>query len=112
MKIMQVNKFWRVRGGSERYIFELSRMLTDRGHEIIPFATEDPANEPSRYSTLFVSPVELSDPYRMPVWKRVGVAKRILSSHEAANRITILSDLAHPDIALSLIHISEPTRPY
>src|SRR5665811_1708552 len=99
MKIMQVNKFWRVRGGSERYVFELSRMLTDRGHEIIPFAMEDPANEPSRYSTLFVSPVELSDPYRMPVWKRVGVAKRILSSHEAANRITILSDLAHPDIA-------------
>ena len=25
---MQVNKFWRVRGGSERYVFELSRMLS------------------------------------------------------------------------------------
>ncbi|MHB8793157.1 MAG: glycosyltransferase family 4 protein [Thermoleophilia bacterium] len=99
MRIMQVNKFWRVRGGSERYVFELSRMLTERGHEIIPFAMDDPANEPSRYSTLFVSPVELSDPYRMPIWKRIGVAKRILSSHEAANRITILSDLTHPDIA-------------
>jgi len=96
---MQVNKFWRVRGGSDRHVFELSRMLTERGHEIIPFAMEDPANEPSRYSTLFVSPVELSDPYRMPIWKRIGVAKRILSSHEAANKITILSDLAHPDIA-------------
>lgn len=99
MKIMQVNKFWRVRGGSERYVFEVSRMLSERGHEIIPFAMDDPANEPSRYSTLFVSPVELSDPYRIPLWKRIGVAKRILYSHEAANRITILSDLAHPDVA-------------
>lgn len=96
---MQVNKFWRVRGGSERYIFELSRMLTDRGHEIIPFAVEDPANEPSRYSTLFVSPVELSDPYRMPLWKRIGTAKRILHSRESASRIAILSDLSEPDVA-------------
>lgn len=96
---MQVNKFWRVRGGSERYVFELSRMLSERGHEIIPFAMDDPANEPSRYSTLFVSPVELSDPYRMPLLKRIGVAKRILSSREAANRIAILSDLAYPDVA-------------
>lgn len=96
---MQVNKFWRVRGGSERYVFELSRMLTDRGHEIIPFAMEDPANEPSRYSTLFVSPVELSDPYRMPLWKRIGTAKRILHSRESASRIAILSDLSEPDVA-------------
>lgn len=99
MKIMQVNKFWRVRGGSERYVFELSRMLADRGHEIIPFAMEDPANEPSRYSTLFVSPVELSDPYRMPLWKRIGTAKRILHSRESASRIAILSDLSEPDVA-------------
>ncbi len=96
---MQVNKFWRVRGGSERYVFELSRMLSDRGHEIIPFAMEDPANEPSRFSSLFVSSVELSDPYRMPIWKRIGTAKRILSSREAASRIAILADLSQPDIA-------------
>lgn len=99
MKILQVNKFWRVRGGSERYVFELSRMLTDRGHEIIPFAMQDPANEPSRYAALFVSPVELSDPYRMPLWKRMGTAKRILHSREAASRISSLSDLSQPDIA-------------
>ena len=96
---MQVNKFWRVRGGSERYVFELSRLLGDRGHETIPFAMEDPANEPSRYSALFVSSVELSDPYRMPIWKRLGTAKRILSSHEAASRIGILSDMSEPDVA-------------
>ncbi|MHB1390000.1 MAG: glycosyltransferase family 4 protein [Thermoleophilia bacterium] len=99
MKIMQVNKFWRVQGGSERYVFELSRMLAGRGHEIIPFAMMDEDNEPSRYSSLFVSPVELSDPYRVPVWKRAGIAGRIIYSKEARNRISILADLTHPDVA-------------
>ena len=99
MKVMQVNKFWRVHGGSERYVFELSRMLAERGHEVIPFAMQDPANEPSRYSSMFVSPVELSDPYRLPLWKRFAIAARILYSKEAASRIAIVADLSHPDIA-------------
>lgn len=99
MKVMQVNKFWRVRGGSERYVFELSRMLTERGHEVIPFAMQDPANEPSQYSSLFVSPVELSDPYRMPLWKRLATAGRILNSKESENRIATVADMSTPDIA-------------
>lgn len=96
---MQVNKFWRVHGGSERYVFELSRMLTEQGHEIIPFAMSDEDNEPSTYSSLFVSPVELSDPYRMPVWKRASIAGRIIYSKEARDRVSILADLTHPDVA-------------
>ncbi|MFA5801414.1 MAG: glycosyltransferase family 4 protein [Thermoleophilia bacterium] len=99
MRVMQVNKFWRVRGGSERYVFELSRMLSERGHEIIPFAMQDPANERSRYQSLFVSPVELSDPYRVPMWKRLAIAGRILNSKESERRISIVADLSHPDIA-------------
>lgn len=99
MKIMQVNRFWRVHGGSERYVFELSRMLAERGHEIIPFAMKDEDNEPSRYSTLFVSPVDITDPYRVPVWRWAGIASRILYSKEARNRISVLADLTYPDVA-------------
>ncbi|MEW6019091.1 MAG: glycosyltransferase family 4 protein [Pseudomonadota bacterium] len=94
-----MNKFWRVKGGSERYVFELSRMLTDRGHEIIPFAMRDDDNEPSRYSSLFVSPVDITDPYRVPFMKRAGIAARILYSKEARNRISVLCDVTHPDVA-------------
>lgn len=99
MKIMQVNKYWRVHGTSERYVFELSHMLADRGHEIIPFAMKDEDNEPSRYSTLFVSPVDITDPYRIPVWRWAGIASRILYSKEARNRTAVLADLTHPDVA-------------
>lgn len=96
---MQINKFWRVRGGSERYVFELSRMLEGRGHEIVPFAMQDGNNEPSRFSSLFVSPVELADPYRLSMIRRIGTASRILYSKEANSRISVLTDLSDPDIA-------------
>lgn len=99
MKIMQINKFWRVRGGSERYVFELSRMLEDKGHEIIPFAMQDGDNEPSRYSSLFVSPVELADPYRMSIIRRAGTAARILYSKESNSRVSVIADLSEPDVA-------------
>lgn len=99
MKILQVNKFWRVQGGCERYVFELSRMLNDRGHEVIPFAMKDEDNEPNAYSSLFVSPVELSDPYRAPMRKRAGIAARILYSQESRSRISVLSDISRPDVA-------------
>lgn len=99
MKIMQVNRFWRIHGGSERYVFELARMLADRGHEIIPFSMKDEDNEPSRYSTLFASPVDITNPYRVPVWRRAGIASRILYSKEARNRMAVLTDLTHPDVA-------------
>ncbi|MBE0429902.1 MAG: glycosyltransferase family 4 protein [Thermoleophilia bacterium] len=99
MKILQVNKFWRVQGGTERYVFELSRMLAGLGHEIVPFAMMDENNEPSPYSSLFVSPVELSDPYRVPFWKRAGIAGRIIYSREARSRISALADIVRPDVA-------------
>ncbi|MHB1411848.1 MAG: glycosyltransferase family 4 protein [Thermoleophilia bacterium] len=99
MKILQINKFWRVRGGSERYVFELSRLLEESGHETIPFAMRDPANEPSTYSSLFVSPVELSDPYRLGLTQRLGTAARILRSREAGRNMSVLADLTHPDVA-------------
>ncbi len=99
MKVLQINKFWRVRGGSERYVFELSRLLDDHGHEIVPFAMQDPGNEPSDYSSLFVSPVELADPYRLGLKGRIATAARIIHSREAGRNMSVLADLTHPDVA-------------
>jgi hypothetical protein len=53
--ILQANKFFHEKGGSERYMFALSRALAGRGHEIVDFAMHDPRNLPSPYSRHFVS---------------------------------------------------------
>ena len=99
MRILQANKFWRQRAGSERYVFELCDLLKSRGHEIYPFAMQDDGNAYSQYSSLFVSPMEISEPWRVPLRQRAGVALRILHSREAARRIGVLADVTEPEVA-------------
>jgi hypothetical protein len=37
MKILQVNKFFFLKGGAEKYFFELSELLVSKGHTVVPF---------------------------------------------------------------------------
>lgn len=114
MKVLQVNRRWRSSSDSESYMFGLSQLLTDHGHEVIPFAVQDPGNEPSPYSSLFVSPLELTQTYRQPIHKIFGTAARIMYSRESRNRMSILADLTHPHVAHIhniYLHISPSVLP-
>jgi len=54
MKILQVNKFFFLRAGAERYFLELTKLLEGAGHEVIPFAMQHPRkNLPTTYSRFF-----------------------------------------------------------
>ncbi|NTU98714.1 glycosyltransferase family 4 protein [Candidatus Falkowbacteria bacterium] len=59
MKILLVNKFYYLKGGSERHVFELSKLLTDNNHEVIPFSMQDPANTRASHEDYFIKPVDL-----------------------------------------------------
>jgi glycosyltransferase involved in cell wall biosynthesis len=52
--ILMVNKFYYLRGGAERYAFDVSRLLERHGHRVIPFATRHPQNVPSPYDADFI----------------------------------------------------------
>ncbi len=58
MKLIQVNKFYYRKGGAEMYMLDLSRWLTEQGHEVIPFAMAHPRNEATPYASYFPSFVE------------------------------------------------------
>ncbi len=53
-KILSVNKFYYVSGGSETYLFALEELLRSRNAEVISFAEKDERNRPSPYSDYFV----------------------------------------------------------
>ncbi len=57
MKILMVNKFFYIKGGSETYYFALRRLLEEHGHTIIDFSMQDEKNFPSKYSQYFVENV-------------------------------------------------------
>jgi len=97
MKILSVNKFYHVRGGSERYFFELGDLYKQAGHEVIPFAMKHPHNLPSPYDRYFVSYINFWD---NPDWlDRIRAPGRVLYSVEAKHRISKLIADTKPDVA-------------
>jgi len=97
MKILQINKFFYRRGGSETYFFELMDLLQKNGHEIVHFSTKSPANIPSPYDDFFVNEINFG--------KREGLARDLKKighsfySLEAKRKLEKLILKTKPDLA-------------
>ena len=101
MKILMCNSYYYLRGGSERCFFDLTRLLTSHGHEVVPFSMVDDRNAPSPYSDYFVSYIDF--PSRLSQESSLGdklnAAGRVIYSREAAGQIKKLIQDTQPDIA-------------
>ena len=58
MKILMIDKYNYIRGGSETYLFALKDMLEKNGHEIVMFSMKSEKNFPSKYSEYFVKNID------------------------------------------------------
>lgn len=58
MKILQVNKFFYLKGGSEAYLFSLIDGLKSKGYSIAEFAMQSEKNKPSQFDKEFVSEID------------------------------------------------------
>ena len=100
MKILMVDKYYFVKGGAERYMFEISKVLQANGHEIIPFAMRHEQNFDTPYADFFVSNIEYDQSSVFAKIATVGRATgRMIYSIEARNRIARLIEETQPDIA-------------
>ena len=81
MKVLLVNKYHYVRGGSETYYFGLAELLRKAGHEVIFFAMQDKKNIPCEQSEYFVSNVDFNG--ELSVREKVNAAMRMIYSLEA-----------------------------
>jgi len=95
-----VNKFYFIKGGSERYFFELSNILMEHGHEVIPFAMKHPDNYFSKYEKYFVDNIEFNLESNLEKLKNsLKISGRIIYSLHARKRIEQLIKKTKPDIA-------------
>ncbi len=100
MKILMIDKFYFVKGGVERYLFELKKLLEKRGHEVIPFSMLHPDNQPTPYSSYFVDHMDFESPdLQKNKWKQLKTALRILYSFHAKKKLGKLIKETKPDIA-------------
>ena len=97
MKILQVNKFFFLRGGSERYMIELSKILKAKGHEIAYFSMHHEMNVPSEWSDYFVKNIDYDKCSGVINLFKSG--KNILYSREAERNMTRLIEDFKPDVA-------------
>ena len=81
MKILMVNKYFYIRGGSETYYFALKSLLEEHGHEVIDFSMKDPKNLESTYSDYFVENIDYNAQNGIKEKVRIGI--NIIYSTEA-----------------------------
>lgn len=109
MRIVHANKFHYLKGGAERYFFELSKILTRNGDTVVPFAMRSEKNIASHYERFFVSEVK-TDRVRFD-YEGLRTAKRMLWSFEAAKKFSGLLAAFPPDIihAHNIYHQISPS---
>ena len=100
MKVLLVNKFHYIKGGSETYYFSLGELLEKRGHQVIWFSMKDDRNLPCAQSEYFVNHVDFNasgNPLKL-----AESALHLLYSREAGRKFARLLDDEKPD----LIHLN------
>jgi glycosyltransferase involved in cell wall biosynthesis len=100
MKILMINKYHHIVGGADRYYFLLSRILTQHGHEVIPFSTQHPENLPSAYAEYFVGNSLTHQNYRAAAAAaRARAFVDGIYNWHARKKIEALIEVTKPDIA-------------
>ncbi len=59
MKVLQINKFFYLKGGAEKHFFDLIDLLSDSGQEVPVFSMQDKKNLATPYAKYFAAPVDL-----------------------------------------------------
>ncbi len=96
MKVLLVNKFHNVKGGSETYYFGLGELLKKAGNDVIYFSMKDDKNVPCEQGKYFVDHVDFNAPMG-----RSGLIKaslKMLYSFEAKKKFDKLLSDEKPDI--------------
>ncbi|MFQ5822507.1 MAG: glycosyltransferase family 4 protein [bacterium] len=100
MRILTIDKFYFIKGGAERYYFELKRILEEHGHTVIPFSMVHPDNYDTPYSDYFVDHIEFNGLSTLrSIVESPKIIGRILYSKQAKQGIKRLIDDTNPDIA-------------
>lgn len=97
MIVLQVNKFYFPRGGTEQYVSRLSQWLEGRGHTVVPFAMQHPQNHPTSYASFFPRYVPTEDArFSLAAIRTLG---RLFFSRESAVQMRRLVEHVRPNVA-------------
>lgn len=99
MKVLLVNKFHWLKGGSETYYFELGKLLEEHGHEVAYFSMENEKNIKTGNKEYFVKATDMNS-------KDITKALKVIYSNENKKVMEKALDDFKPDI----VHINNFQR--
>jgi len=102
ISVVNISQNYYVRGGSDRYFFSLGELLEKHGHQVIPFASNQPQNQQTDWSKYFPRGVDFEQPNPMDI-------SRFLYSAPAAKAINRLVKENQPQIAHLHIYYGQLT---
>lgn len=101
MKILLINKFDYIKGGSETYMFSLFDGLVDYGHEASIFSVKDKNNINKENNEFYVN----SRNFKGNIIEKTRLFLTMKYSKEAYKKLTIFLNREKPDLViLNLIH--------
>lgn len=95
MRILLINKYNYLRSGTERYMFNLKKLLVSEGHTVEIFAMHHPRNEPATYQAFFVPHIDFR---ALNFIQRLQVAMRVIWYPRAATLLGQVLDKFRPDV--------------
>lgn len=90
------NYYYYLRGGSERVFFEHMKLLTSKGHQVLPFSVKDAHNFETEFERFFVQSMDFSD--NQSLIRKIRTALRIIYSLENKRKIEALIETYPPDV--------------
>jgi len=96
VKVLLVNKFHYLKGGSETYYFALGKMLKEKGCDVIYFSMKDDKNIPCAQEKYFVNNIDFNA--KMSPVKVMTASVKLLYSLEAKRKFEKLLRDEKPDI--------------
>lgn len=97
MNILIANKFFHIKGGSERVLFQEREFLLGQGIKVVDFSMQDPLNMPSPCSGAFVAHIDYQNAHGLLNKLKDGV--KFIHSWEAVHKLEVLVQEMRPDIA-------------
>lgn len=96
MKILLINKYYYNRGGSEKYLFELEKLLKAKGHQVRIFSMKHPKNLATPDSANFIKYHEFKRP---TLWTYLKEGLGLFYRPESVRQLAKIVKDFQPDIA-------------
>lgn len=95
MRVLMVNNFHYLRGGSERVMFDEMAALEERGHDVACFSARHRLNVPGRLEEIFP---EVQDPEGLSVLRKIQRFPSVIANDVVARSFATALDRFVPDV--------------